>query len=233
MSPEQFWTSQDGQILTVKNKDERIVSLSLAFWPRNPAEFDFMKSRIGELKFTERSSLARIGIEMQILGPLEVDGNRLVLSVEAFVYDMSFPNSPYWKKLLRSGVPVGRLFHAPAGAKLTSDEIWTAIRENRLKLPNTISIDSQGSVFLTPHQVSYTLSPQAPADQLRAHRQRRGGAQLPRQGADPPRRLAAHHPAPLGDTDELLDVPEGALRRPQPGRGQLRHPHERRAPRSR
>jgi predicted Rossmann-fold nucleotide-binding protein len=159
MSTEQFWTSQDGQILTVKNKDEQNVTLTLAFWPRNPAEFDFMKVRKGELKFTERSSLARIGIEMQALGGLEVDGNRLVLVVDAFAFDMSFPNSGYWKKLMRSGVPVGRLFHAPVSEKLTSDEIWTAIKENRLKLPNTISIDSHGSVFLTPHQVSYTLNP--------------------------------------------------------------------------
>jgi predicted Rossmann-fold nucleotide-binding protein len=159
MSPEQFWTSQDGQILTVKNKDEQTVALVLAFWPRNPAEFDFMKSLIGELKFTERSSLARIGIEMQIQGGLEVDGNRLILNVDAFAFDLTFPNSGYWKKLMRSGVPVGRLFYAPASAKLSSDEIWAAIKENRLKLPNTISIDRQGSVFLTPHQVSYTLSP--------------------------------------------------------------------------
>ena len=39
MNPDEFWTSQDGQILTVRNKDERTVTLSLAFWPRNPAEF--------------------------------------------------------------------------------------------------------------------------------------------------------------------------------------------------
>jgi predicted Rossmann-fold nucleotide-binding protein len=159
MSADQFWTSQDGQILTVKTKSEQSVTLTLAFWPRNPAEFDFMKSRQAELKFTERSSLARIGIEMEIQGGLEADGNRLILVVEAFMYDLSFPNSAYWKKLMRSGVPVGRLFHAPVSLKLTSDEIWTAIKENRIKLPNTISIDSQGSVFLTPHQVSYTLSP--------------------------------------------------------------------------
>jgi predicted Rossmann-fold nucleotide-binding protein len=159
MSPEQFWTSQDGQVLLVKNKDEKNVTLTLAFWPRNPAEFEFMKSRLGDLKFTERSSLARIGIEMQIHGGLEVDGNRLVMRVDAFAFDMSFPNSGYWKKLIRPGMPIGRLFHAPSGARLSSDEIWTAIRENRLKLPNTISIDSQGSVFLTPHQVSYTLNP--------------------------------------------------------------------------
>jgi len=159
MNPEQFWTSQDGQILTVKNKDENSVVLTLAFWPRNPAEFEVMKSLLAELKFTERSSLARIGIEMQVTRPLEVDGNRLVLCVDAFAFDMNFPNAGYWKKLMRSGIPVGRLFHAPVTAKLSSDEIWTAIKENRLKLPNTISIDRQGSVFLTPHQVSYTLNP--------------------------------------------------------------------------
>jgi predicted Rossmann-fold nucleotide-binding protein len=159
MSAEQFWTSLDGQILTVKNKDERTVTLSLAFWPRNPTEFEFMKAMMGELKFTERSSLARIGIEMQTQGAPEVDGNRLVLAADAFVFDTSFPDSAYWKKLLRSGTPVGRLFYAPAGAKLSSEEIWEAVRENRLKLPNTTSIDRQGSVFLTPHQVSYTLNP--------------------------------------------------------------------------
>ncbi|MDB6128410.1 MAG: DNA-binding protein, partial [Verrucomicrobia bacterium] len=63
MNPDQFWTSLDGQILTVKSKDERSVALTLAFWPRHPAELEFLKDRIEELHFTERSSLARIGIE--------------------------------------------------------------------------------------------------------------------------------------------------------------------------
>ena len=159
MKPDQFWTSQDGQILTVKNRDDRTVALTLAFWPRFPAELDFFKSRLAELKFTERSSLARIGIEMLVRGPLRLEGNRLELEVDAFVFDQSFPHASYWKKLLRSGSPVGRLFHAPAAAKLSTGEIWDAIRANRLKLPNTISIDREGRVFLTPHQVSYTLTP--------------------------------------------------------------------------
>ncbi len=159
MKPDQFWTSQDGQILTVKNRDDRTVALTLAFWPRFPAELDFFKSRLAELKFTERSSLARIGIEMLVRGPLRLEGNRLELEVDAFIFDQSFPHASYWKKLLRSGSPVGRLFHAPAAAKLSTGEIWDAIRANRLKLPNTISIDREGRVFLTPHQVSYTLTP--------------------------------------------------------------------------
>ncbi|MCW5548196.1 MAG: LOG family protein [Opitutaceae bacterium] len=159
MSSDQFWTSQDGQILAVKAKGEQTALLTLAFWPRLPAEFEFMKAHRTALRFTERSSLARIGIEMILQGPPVVDGNRLVLEAEAFLYDQSFPNAPYWKKLLRPGTPVGRLFHAPASAKLSSTEIWAALQQNLLKLPNTISIDSGGRVFFTPHAVSYTLNP--------------------------------------------------------------------------
>jgi hypothetical protein len=159
MTPDQFWTSQDGQILTVKPKDDQTMALTLAFWPRNPAEFDFMKEQRMQLHFTERSTLARIGIEMSTVDKPKVDGNRLLLEAEASLYDMSFPNAAYWKKLLRSGVPVGRLYQAPESAKLTTNEIWESIKDNRLKLPNTISIDRLGHVFLTPHSVRYTLNP--------------------------------------------------------------------------
>src|SRR6185295_8620965 len=85
MSPDQFWTSQDGQILTVKNKDERTVTLTLAFWPRNPAEFDVMKAHLSALKFSERSSMARIGIEMLVTNAPHVEGNRVQLEADAFI----------------------------------------------------------------------------------------------------------------------------------------------------
>lgn len=159
MNFDEFWTSQDGQILTVRNQDERTVALTLAFWPRHPAELEFFKSHGAVLKFTERSSLARIGIEMLTRGEPRLEGNRLEVEAEAFIYDASFPNAPYWKKLLRSGAPVGRLFHAPVAAKLSTEEIWDAVKTNKLKLPDTISIDRLGRVYLTTHQVSYTLNP--------------------------------------------------------------------------
>lgn len=159
MHVDSFWASQDGQILTVKNKHDRAVTLRLAFWPRQPAEFDFLKTNLAALRFTERSSLARIGIEMIATHPPVLDGHRIAVEVEAFIYDSSFPNAAYWKKLLRPGVPVGRLFYAPAAAKLSSTEIWAAVQANLLKLPNTISIDRSGRVFFTPHAVSYTLNP--------------------------------------------------------------------------
>ena len=160
MTPETFWTSQDGQILDIKPKNDQTVTLTLAFWPRNPTEFAFFKSHHKKLKFTERSSLARTGIEMIRQSSPRLERKRLLLTADAFLYDQSFPHASYWKKLLRPGLPVGRLFYAPAEAKLTSEEIWQAVQDNQLKLPNTISIDRQGQVFLTPHKVRYTLNPQ-------------------------------------------------------------------------
>ena len=159
MNESQFWHSTDGQILSVKNKGGEHVALTLAFWPRNPAEMDFLKAHLAEIKFTERSSLARIGIELHLQGAPTIEGHRLLLAADAFIFDKNFPNAAYWKKLLRPGTPVGRLFYAPAAAKLSSTEVWAAVQENLLKLPNTISIDSSGRVFFTPHPVSYTLNP--------------------------------------------------------------------------
>ena len=132
MQPDQFWTSQDGQILALKAKDARSLSLTLAFWPRNPAEFEAMQLHLGSLHFTERSTLARIGIEMITRGHPQVDGHRLVMEVDAFLFDTSFPHAEYWKKLLRIGTPVGRLFYAPDRAKLSTAEIWEAVQTTQL-----------------------------------------------------------------------------------------------------
>jgi len=166
MHPAQFWTSPDGQILSVRNKDERSVRVTLAFWPRHPAELEALRPLLPRLRFSLRSSLARIGLEVTLTGPLRVEGGRLELDAEAFLYDPSFPHAAFWKKLLRVGAPAGRLYHAPAEAKLTTAEIWNALKANQLKLPNTISIDSEGRVYLTPHQVAYTLSPKLQRDDL-------------------------------------------------------------------
>jgi hypothetical protein len=159
MQPDHFWCSNDGQILAIKAKDATTVSLSLAFWPRNPAELEFILAHREEIHFSERSTIARVGIDMITSGVPRIDHNRVIIDTDAFLFDPSFPNAPYWKKLLRPGTPVGRLFYAPESAKLATNEIWEAVQDNRLKLPNTISIDRLGRVFLTPHKVRYTLSP--------------------------------------------------------------------------
>ncbi|AHF92357.1 DNA-binding protein [Opitutaceae bacterium TAV5] len=164
MISDHFWTSLDGQVLSIVSGDETRVSLLLRFFPRHPAEGEFMKKYIGELQFTERSTLARIGIEMMPRGKPRFADGHVLLEADAFLFDASFPNAPWWRELLRPGIPVGRMFRAPREAKLTASEVWEAVRTNRIKLPQSISIDRQGRVFLTPHAVRYTLKPDLPRD---------------------------------------------------------------------
>lgn len=159
MNPHSFWTSADGHVHAVRRKDPRTLSLTLAFAARTGPEWEFVRTQAASLRFTERSTLARIGIEMITHGTPRVDGKRVLLDADAFLFDESFPHAPYWQQLLRPGVPVGRLFHAPVDAKLTSTEIWDALKANRLKLPSSTSIDRYGRVFLTPHPITYTLNP--------------------------------------------------------------------------
>jgi predicted Rossmann-fold nucleotide-binding protein len=159
MNPHAFWTSGDGHVLSLRRKDSRSLVLTLAFSPRTPAEWDFMRLQAPGLRFTERSTLARIGIETITHGVPHADKKRLLQEAEVFLFDDNFPNASFWQQLFRPGVPVGRLFHAPKEARLTSTQIWSAIQTNRIKLPNTISIDRDGQVFLTPHPITYTLNP--------------------------------------------------------------------------
>ncbi len=158
MISDQFWHSQDGLIHALRKKNDSLA-LTLAFKPRSTAELAFMRERLGSLHFTERSSLARIGIEMATVAAPVIENNKVLIDAEAFVFDRGFPSAAYFQKLLRPGTPVGRLFYAPESAKLSSAEIWRAVKDNRIKLPSTVSIDRFGRVFIVPHSVRYTINP--------------------------------------------------------------------------
>ncbi len=158
MISDHFWHSQDGQIHALR-KHADALSLTLAFKPRSSAELEFMRDHLGSLHFTERSSLARIGIEMKVTSEPVFERNRVLVEAEAFIFDKGFPSAAYFQKMLRPGTPVGRLFFAPESAKLSSDEIWRAVKDNRIKLPNSVSIDRFGRVFIVPHGVRYTINP--------------------------------------------------------------------------
>lgn len=158
MSQETFWISDDGTISSLRPRaNSSVLDLTLTFRLRDHAEISFVSSRLPKIQFSERSSLARIGLEISALQPPRLNRDRLIVQGEAFVYDTNFPCAPYFRNLLKPGISVGRLFYAPESEKLTSGQIWQALQENRIKLPNTTSIDRFGRVFLTPHKVRYTL----------------------------------------------------------------------------
>ncbi|MBK1878861.1 LOG family protein [Pelagicoccus mobilis] len=158
MNEDSFWISDDGLITSLKPRsDSATIDLTITYKLRNPEEVAFVADRLDKIQFSERSSLARVGIEIYAPRPPRLNRDRLILSGEAFVYDLDFPCAPYAERLLQPGTAAGRVFYAPESQKLNSDEIWQALQDNRIKLPNTTSIDRFGRVFLTPHKVQYTL----------------------------------------------------------------------------
>ena len=157
MDNESFWISEDGVISSVKGRPKsKVLDLTVTFRLNKKAEIEWARSRLKKIQFTERSSLARIGLEIASKRPPSLNRDRLILSCEAFLYDGSFPCASYYKELLKPGTSAGRLFYAPESQKLSADEIWQALDKNLIKLPITTSIDRFGRVFLTPHKVRYT-----------------------------------------------------------------------------
>lgn len=159
MNRETFWISEDGIVTTVKEKPKsKLLELTVTFRLRDSEEVQFVADHLESIHFSERSTLARIGLEIAASQAPRLNRDRLILQCEAFLYDSTFPCATYYRELLKPGTAAGRLFYAPESQKLTSDEIWQALESNLIKLPETTSIDRFGSVFLTPHKVRYTLS---------------------------------------------------------------------------
>lgn len=154
---DEFWISIDGTILSQRKTDPATVELTVQFPLRNEREQTELRDLLPKLQFSERSRLARIGIELFLTGGIHIEKNTIVAIAKAFVIDQEFPSFDCLPRLLHPGIEVGRLFHFPERAKLNSEEIWEAIRDNRLKLPNTLSIDRFGQVHFTPHRRIYKL----------------------------------------------------------------------------
>lgn len=157
MNSDSFWISQDGVILAQRDKNANVIEITIGFEIRRRDDLQFLRKRLDQLQFSERSRLARTGIEVFTVGPIRIRKNTLIATAEAFVIDQSFPTHTCFRTLLKPGIAVGRLFFAPESAKMTSTEIWDAIGANQIKLPNTISIDRFGKVYFTPHRRVYTL----------------------------------------------------------------------------
>ncbi len=166
--PRRFWISRDGVIVSQKKLNAEVVRLEVRFPVPDPGERAFLQERLENLHFSERSRLARVGTEVLLKSVPVIRERNVYASCEAFVIDRRFPTHNCFARLLKPGVRVGRLFHAPEASKLTSNQIWEAVNENRIKLPDTVSIDRFGKVYFTPHRASYSLPPNIPEHELAA-----------------------------------------------------------------
>lgn len=152
-----FWISRDATIISAHKGEEGKMEIRATYTPRDEEEAEFLAGHLKQIQFTERSSLARIGIEILQKEPLRMKRGKVLLTAEAFVVDPTFPTAECLALVLVYGVPIGRLFYAPPSRKLSSEQVQEAIRTNDVKLPNSLSIDHQGRVHFTPHRVQYTL----------------------------------------------------------------------------
>jgi len=85
------------------------LDLAVTFRLNKKAEIEWARSRLKKIQFTERSLLARIGLEIASKRPPSLNRDRLILSCEAFLYDDSFPCASYYKELLKPGTSAGRV----------------------------------------------------------------------------------------------------------------------------
>lgn len=124
MTPQSFWISEDGIITSCREIQEaNTLELTITFRLRNSDEVDLAREFRPQLQFSERSTIARLGMEINAPKPPRINKDRLILTARAHVYDTSFPCTPFFKDLLKPGVTAGRLFYAPESQKLSADEI--------------------------------------------------------------------------------------------------------------
>ena len=68
-----------------------------------------------------------------------------------------YPGVEMLRDFFTEGLPVGRLVFCDPDALLTSDEVLEAIDKAVLKLPESTTISSDGSIVISPHRVVYHL----------------------------------------------------------------------------
>jgi predicted Rossmann-fold nucleotide-binding protein len=116
---------------------------------------DEFKHRPEHIVFSERSRIARLGIQIKC-DPPDADslqGDMITLTLVASAVIPGYPGLDEFKDFFTLGLPVGRLVFCDPEALLSSDEVLAAIERAELKLPESTTISSDGSILIAPHKV--------------------------------------------------------------------------------
>jgi len=152
--------SGDGVITKVTKANRHAISFQVAF-ELTDIFIDRLKHQAEHLVFSERSRIARLGVN--ILGdapsPDRLEGSTLFLDLQASAVIQGYPGLDVLKDLFTAGLPVGRLVYLNPDALLTSEEVLEAINQAAIKLPASTTISSDGSILISPHKVICNLKP--------------------------------------------------------------------------
>ena len=171
--------SGDGVIIKVTGANRHSISFQVAF-ELTDIFIDRVKHQPEHLVFSERSRIARLGVN--ILGdspsPDRLEGNMLILDLQATAVIQGYPGLDVLKELFATGLPVGRLVYLNPDALLTSEEVLDAINHATIKLPASTTISSDGSILISPHKVICSLKPGLDKETLRRILFRKDGREI-------------------------------------------------------
>lgn len=153
--------SSDGIITKVFHSTDTVVSFEATFTLSEELMDRFVALRPLEhltlptdpLIFSERSRIARLGIQISGEDPKlgRLEGNNLTLAMSASRVIPGYPGLDVLKEFFDIGFPVGRLIYCDPEALLSSDEVLTALNQGDLKLSNSTTISSDGTILIRPH----------------------------------------------------------------------------------
>jgi predicted Rossmann-fold nucleotide-binding protein len=146
--------SEDGVISRILDVNNRSITFQTTFG-LNEDLVKELKNRPEHIVFSERSRIARLGIQIKCDPPdlNSLKGDMVTLSLAASAVISGYPGLDEFKDFFTLGLPVGRLVFCDPEALLSSDEVLEAIESAELKLPESTTISSDGSIVIAPHKV--------------------------------------------------------------------------------
>jgi predicted Rossmann-fold nucleotide-binding protein len=146
--------SEDGIISRILDMNHRSITFQTTFG-LNEDLADELKNRPEHIVFSERSRIARLGIQIKCdpPGADSLQGDMITLTLVASAVISGYPGLDEFKDFFTLGLPVGRLVFCDPDALLSSDEVLAAIEGAELKLPASTTISSDGSIVIAPHKV--------------------------------------------------------------------------------
>ncbi|RJQ69941.1 MAG: hypothetical protein C4519_21415 [Desulfobacteraceae bacterium] len=150
--------SDDGQILKILSQDKNSITFETAFG-LSPHMIDRLKMQPEHIVFSERSRIARLGVQITCELPSieRLDGDLLILTQTASAVIPGYPGLDQLRAFFDEGLPIGRLVFCDPDALLSSEQVMAAIERSDLKLPASTAISSDGSIVIAPHRVICTL----------------------------------------------------------------------------
>jgi predicted Rossmann-fold nucleotide-binding protein len=146
--------SEDGVISRVIAVNSQSMTFETTFGLSGEM-IDQLKNQPEHIVFSERSRIARLGIQIKCDPPSadSIKGNKITLTLVATAVIAGYPGLEEIRDLFTLGLPVGRLVFCDPEALLSSDEVLEAIDRAEIKLPASTTISSDGSIVIAPHKV--------------------------------------------------------------------------------